>query len=1144
MIDDKIYKRLEQVFLEYRISKENQKVINDYLQDKIMENELIQIVPEHPGEDTYEKKYLLSRLFDEVYGKELERNKIIRILYYLYRKHIGYLVVLQKQICTFDMKNVSKVLRKLEEYSLPPEYYIASYVLNFINRPNGLYHHEITSDDITIEYLTVLQEVYDIDKSIIWKTRKYTDYIGKQYVNLCLFLNDEISKEELIQDIVKLFLMLYREEDRKQLIKYLESPKKYEIKDITATISNDFHHDISYRALLITICCTYNDIEESSSILKFLIEKNAAKCLKGVEMCLQKDRVHTDEFIKNLINKLKLSNDYLIEFIISRYSETLMPKSIDDYNSLFKLKEIDILKVINRFQGLDRCMFYSILDKNEGREYTQQYNNELMAFMGKEMTENDDSLYYYELEEYVRGEKTLSQISPLTKINDKYYYSFFNYNFLALLINNDGLISRRVLSYLLYGRSIFYLNRMIQLYDYNKSMEVIKSLPISEYELLKIAIGFKETVYTGYIGRTYIVNKVIDKRKGLKVDLRMLIQDNIANIKDRAFNKGEFKVEEMLFILELVSDLYKSTKVSKKDYKHILLQSGNHTSTYIKDDTLRRLKELKDENVILSFLNSKKVSTRTIGVLATEENMTPLLITKLNTMVKEDKSSKVIATINKLISSEQDISETKIKTIFDEVLHKRIKNKFSWINLEDMPKLLSKTGVDLDDHYKYIIIDKYDKLENYENKIKEDIRDEVDVDSLCTFTYNLLDRWVKNDALIKDKWVLSLVGDFGGHDSLVLLNSCIKEWAKHNRVKMACYGLKTMTPLALRGHHEALVAIDYESRKSRYRKLKSTAGEEMAYIVKKLGITIQELEDRLISNLGFDENGRKYLDYGSRKITLELDNNGNIKIMKEHGTIVKNLPKPNKRDDSDLVQRAKVEYKMVKKQLKSMVKLQSEILNDSLCYIRVRTYSDWKKTFIDNMIMQKFAISLIWGIYKDNELQQSFRYIDDGSYVDIYEEDIHIKQGTYIALVHPIEMKEDELEAWKQQLADYEITQPIAQIYRKAFIQNSNDKGKILRFKGIKMDSITMISRTKKYGWFKGTVEDGGCFYYFYKNFGGTSVKLNITGLQVNGEFEDSTVIKEITVEGGVSDRLFSEILYELTNITSNCQGKVKNQRP
>jgi hypothetical protein len=170
--------------------------------------------------------------------------------------------------------------------------------------------------------------------------------------------------------------------------------------------------------------------------------------------------------------------------------------------------------------------------------------------------------------------------------------------------------------------------------------------------------------------------------------------------------------------------------------------------------------------------------------------------------------------------------------------------------------------------------------------------------------------------------------------------------------------------------------------------------------------------------------------------------------------------------------------------MKNVVTNQKARLEYVLMCDRKWTAENWEKLFVKNPVMHCFAIGLIWGVYEDGKLVSSFRYLDDGSFTTSDEEEFEIPENASIGLVHPIELENDEIEAWKEQLSDYEITQPFPQISRQVFRMTDEEKNQTdcMRFDGIEIMNYTLLSKMTKFGWYKGDAQDAGAFYEFYRS--------------------------------------------------------------
>ena len=196
---------------------------------------------------------------------------------------------------------------------------------------------------------------------------------------------------------------------------------------------------------------------------------------------------------------------------------------------------------------------------------------------------------------------------------------------------------------------------------------------------------------------------------------------------------------------------------------------------------------------------------------------------------------------------------------------------------------------------------------------------------------------------------------------------------------------------------------------------------------------MEELADRIVPSLDFAPDGTRIFDYGPRKFIVRLTPSLELAVNTDAGKAVKAMPAPGKTDDAEKAAAAYETYKALKKQIKTTVTAQRARLELALSAQRCWDTDAWRKLFVENPVMHQFAISLIWGVYENGKLQKTFRYMEDGSFNTADEEEYTLPDGADIGLVHPIELDTDVLEAWKQQLEDYEITQSIQQLSRPVF---------------------------------------------------------------------------------------------------------------
>ena len=344
----------------------------------------------------------------------------------------------------------------------------------------------------------------------------------------------------------------------------------------------------------------------------------------------------------------------------------------------------------------------------------------------------------------------------------------------------------------------------------------------------------------------------------------------------------------------------------------------------------------------------------------------------------------------------------------------------------------------------------------------------------------------------------------------------IKEFAKSSRTIMGAFIVRCM---ALNGNSYELILIASLTRKSPTAKIKEVAIETMENAAYMLEITVDELSDKIIPNFGFNKKGQKVLSYGGwakRTFTLQIDNNFEFTITdNDKQKIIKLLPAPNSKDDKTEAYNAKKECTTLKKEIKTLIQSQKIRLQKVLLNGRKWTFNNFKTVFIENPIMNIFALKLIWGVYDDNNnLIESFRYMEDGTFNTINEEEYSLDENSLITLVHPLELDSYTIQKWKTQLQDYEITQPIEQLYFKYEEINEKDisEDKINSLNSKTLKAGVLMSLASKYDMSRGETLDGGTFFEYILKDTYLNISVHITfdymyfGMDANEDVEFSNI--------------------------------------
>ena len=575
------------------------------------------------------------------------------------------------------------------------------------------------------------------------------------------------------------------------------------------------------------------------------------------------------------------------------------------------------------------------------------------------------------------------------------------------------------------------------------------------------------------------------------------------------------------------------------------------------------------EEKVIACLQAKKLAVRetAVDVLASwgAENYRDVLMKVLET----EKSKKLIEKIQMLLSvsvaSDGD-KPVSVSTIVADIHKGGRSRQLAWLyDKSDFSEVHFTDGTVADEKYIQAIMLSYSSMADLGvNENANLLAKGLNKDDLNKIALEVFNVWVSLGAESKKKWVLYFSLIHGGYDVQELAVKYIKEWAENSRGAIAAEAVRA---LAMNGGSTALMAVDNMAHKFKQRQVKNAAIDAMSKAAEALGITTEELGDRIVPDLEFDGNMQRIFDYGERKFKVYLTPSLEVEVFDENDKKLKNMPAPGKKDDEALAKKSNTEFKQMKKQLKNVITIQKTRLETALLADRRWTVTAWRDLFVKNPVMHSFAIGLIWSAYENNELVQTFRYMEDGSFNTCDEDEYELTDNCMIGLVHPIDLDEDTLTAWKEQLSDYEVTQPIEQLERQVYRVNADEIGKktLMRYKDRKIKDFTLLGRITKFGWQKGTVLDAGCFSTFYrediteriKNADGTvtlkgnAVVVNISGMYVSGVGEDIEVgeirfykpenadkdiyddVKEkcaLKLED-VNERYFSEIINQLETI-------------
>lgn len=411
---------------------------------------------------------------------------------------------------------------------------------------------------------------------------------------------------------------------------------------------------------------------------------------------------------------------------------------------------------------------------------------------------------------------------------------------------------------------------------------------------------------------------------------------------------------------------------------------------------------------------------------------------------------------------------------------------------------------------------------------------------------NMYHLWMDNGAETKKKMIMIPYCIYASDSQIIRLKTQLRDWADASRGAIAAF---VVNAIAMNGGSVAMVMIDGMSVKFPNNQVKNAAKAAFSFAAKALEIAEDELSDKIVPTLDFNKEGEKVLDYGPRSFKISLMPDFSLSIFdNEKQKEIKSMPAPGANDDTVKATAAKKEFSELKKQIKATVQSQTVRLEKVLMNGRRWTVSAWNTLFVENPIMHRFAAGLIWGVYEGGKLTETFRYMDDGTFNTVDEEEYTLPENVCITLVHPIELCVETLAQWKEQLDDYEIVQPLPQLSAPVVTLGDNDlNGKeIIRYFGRIVQSGQIAGMAKKLNLLRGYVGDGGSYtaFHWVDKYLNLAVMLNFEYMYMGQEYNESVTLKDVICyrlaeEQGIEDEPKGNVILKPDSVPARFMSSV-----
>ena len=422
------------------------------------------------------------------------------------------------------------------------------------------------------------------------------------------------------------------------------------------------------------------------------------------------------------------------------------------------------------------------------------------------------------------------------------------------------------------------------------------------------------------------------------------------------------------------------------------------------------------------------------------------------------------------------------ESISDLTKRKR-KNSIDWVSPSDLPDIVVGSDRLNEEQVWHVLTALTLSTLNSPMALIVAVKRQATAESVDSFVWSLFSRWLTDGGEAKGNWAMKALGLMGSDDIALKLTPLIRAWPGESQHGKAKLGLECLRAI---GSDTALMQINGIAQKIKYKGLKTRAQECMADIACDRNFTPQQLEDRIIPDCDLDSNGQRVFDFGPRQFSFVLGPDLKPFVRDSKGKLKTTLPKPNQKDDAELAKQAIADWKLMKKQIAAVVKLQADRLEQAMVTERHWPLGDFETLLVRHPLMTHLVQRLVWGAHdSQGKLIATFRVAEDQTLADVTDEAFETTGVESVSVVHPLNLSEKDRADWGCAFSDYEIIPPFAQLHREIYTLTPEEENaqEIKRFAAHTVPGITLARMMEKQGWLKGRLHDHGDYSVHHKYF-------------------------------------------------------------
>jgi predicted DNA-binding WGR domain protein len=316
------------------------------------------------------------------------------------------------------------------------------------------------------------------------------------------------------------------------------------------------------------------------------------------------------------------------------------------------------------------------------------------------------------------------------------------------------------------------------------------------------------------------------------------------------------------------------------------------------------------------------------------------------------------------------------------------------------------------------------------------LRETCDAASLAGFTWDLFAAWLAAGGAAQQNWAFTALAWFADEAALRRLISYMYKWTAEG----AAGKNRTMVAIDVLRHHGsdfALFQLHRYGQNAKVHAIQRKVEEALQQAAEARQLSKTDLEDRLVPDLGLDEDGSTRYDFGSRVLTVRFDEQLKPHLLDEQGNVLPQFPRASKNDDANKVKAASAAWKLLVGDAERVAAAQIRRLEQAMCNGRRWQRDVFESCFVRHPLIGHLARRLLWAVYDaSGQRLACFRIAEDRTYTDAADADLALPQEAVVGMPHILELSSDETAKWGSLFADYAIVQPFPQLGRDTYARD------------------------------------------------------------------------------------------------------------